>query len=143
MNVMCMLSCESEIDCEGEDYNIIKGTKNLLKKNLIKLLKIEIQFEKNNFYEIINYLNRFNYKLISFTKVRKYPTLGSSCLISYPSSGMLIIGTQDSSTASFCAIDPAAGRGAKLGSVPRGASPLVAVRHSAEARDVPCATSAR
>lgn len=37
-------------------------------------------------------------------------------------SGMLIIGTQDSSTASFCAIDPAAGRGAKLGSVPRGAS---------------------
>jgi FkbM family methyltransferase len=59
-----------KIDCEGEDYNIIKGAKNLLKKNLIKLLKIEIEFEKNNFYEIIKYLNRFNYKLVSFTKVK-------------------------------------------------------------------------
>ena len=53
-----------------EDYNIIKGAKNLLRKNLIKLLKIEIEFEKNNFYEIIKYLNKFNYKLTSFTKVK-------------------------------------------------------------------------
>jgi len=59
-----------KIDCEGEDYNIIKGAKNLLKKNLIKLLKIEIEFEKNNFYNIINYLNKFNYRLISFSKVK-------------------------------------------------------------------------
>ena len=59
-----------KIDCEGEDYNIIKGAKNLLKKNLIKLLKIEIKFEKNNFYNIINYLNKFNYRLISFSKVK-------------------------------------------------------------------------
>ena len=59
-----------KIDCEGEDYNIIKGAKNLLKKNFIKLLKIEIEFENNNFYEIINYLNKFNYKLTSFTKVK-------------------------------------------------------------------------
>ena len=59
-----------KIDCEGEDYNVIKGAKNLLKKNLIKLLIIEIEFEKNNFYEIIIYLKKFNYKLISFTKVK-------------------------------------------------------------------------
>ncbi len=59
-----------KIDCEGEDFNIIKGAKNLLKKNFIKLIKIEIEFEKNNFYEIINYLNRFNYRLISLTKVK-------------------------------------------------------------------------
>ena len=59
-----------KIDCEGEDYNIIKGAKNLLKKNLIKLLKIEIEFEKNNFYDIINYLNQFNYRLTSFSKVK-------------------------------------------------------------------------
>lgn len=59
-----------KIDCEGEDFNIIKGAKNLLKKNFIKLIKIEIEFEKNNFYEIINYLNKFNYRLISLSKVK-------------------------------------------------------------------------
>ena len=35
-----------KIDCEGEDYNIIKGAKKLLKNGLIKLIKIEIQFNK-------------------------------------------------------------------------------------------------
>ena len=59
-----------KIDCEGEDYNIIKGAKNLLKKNLIKFLKIEIEFENNNFYKIIDYLNKFDYKLLTFTKVK-------------------------------------------------------------------------
>lgn len=59
-----------KIDCEGEDYNILKGAKKLLKKNIIKLIKIEIEFENNNLYEIINYLNKFNYKLISLTKVK-------------------------------------------------------------------------
>ena len=59
-----------KIDCEGEDFNIIKGAKNLLKKGLIKLLKIEIQFEKNNFYEIINFLKKFDYKLITLTKIK-------------------------------------------------------------------------
>jgi FkbM family methyltransferase len=59
-----------KIDCEGEDFNIIKGAKKLLKKNQIKLLKIEINFKNNNFFEIINYLNRFNYRLITFTKIK-------------------------------------------------------------------------
>lgn len=59
-----------KIDCEGEDYNILKGAKNLLHKNLIKLLKIEIEFENNNFHEIVNFLSKFNYKLITFTKVK-------------------------------------------------------------------------
>lgn len=59
-----------KIDCEGEDYNILKGAKNLLNKNLIKLLKIEIEFERNNFYKIINFLSKFKYKLITFTKVK-------------------------------------------------------------------------
>ena len=57
-----------KIDCEGEDYNIVKGAKNLLKKNLIKFLKIEIEFEKNNFYKIIDYLNKFDYKLFNIYK---------------------------------------------------------------------------
>ena len=59
-----------KIDCEGEDYNILKGSKNLLKKNLIKLIKIEIEFRNNNFYKIIDYLNMFDYKLLSLTKIK-------------------------------------------------------------------------
>jgi len=59
-----------KIDCEGEDYNILRGSKNLLKKSRIKLLKVEIEFKFNNFYKIINYLNNFDYKLLSFTKVK-------------------------------------------------------------------------
>ncbi len=59
-----------KIDCEGEDYNIIKGAKKLLKSGLIKLLKIEIQFDENNFYKIVSYLNKFNYKLITITKIK-------------------------------------------------------------------------
>ena len=59
-----------KIDCEGEDFNIIKGAKKLLKKGLIRLLKIEIQFEKNNFYEIVNFLKKFDYKLVTLTKIK-------------------------------------------------------------------------
>ena len=68
LNTLCFLFFN--VDCEGEDYNIIKGAKKLLKNGLIKILKIEIQFEKNNFYEIINYLNKFNYKLLTITKIK-------------------------------------------------------------------------
>ena len=59
-----------KIDCEGEDYNIIRGAKRLLKNGLIKLIKIEIKFEKDNFYEIVNFLNKFNYKLVTITKTK-------------------------------------------------------------------------
>ena len=59
-----------KIDCEGEDYNIIKGAKKLLKRGLIKILKIEIQFDENNFYKIVSYLNKFNFKLITITKIK-------------------------------------------------------------------------
>jgi FkbM family methyltransferase len=59
-----------KIDCEGEDYNILKGSKDLLKKSLIKLIKIEIEFKNDNFYKIINYLNMFDYKLLSLTKIK-------------------------------------------------------------------------
>ena len=62
-----------KIDCEGEDYKIIRGAKKLLKNNLIKLIKIEIKFEKNNFNEIVNYLNKFKYKLITITKTKFRP----------------------------------------------------------------------
>jgi len=48
----------------------LKGSKDLLKKSLIKLIKIEIEFKNDNFYKIINYLNMFDYKLLSLTKIK-------------------------------------------------------------------------
>ena len=59
-----------KIDCEGEDFNILKGAEKILKNNLVSLIKIEIDFEKNNFYKIINFLDKFNYKLITITKMK-------------------------------------------------------------------------
>ena len=59
-----------KIDCEGEDFNILKGSKYLLKKKLINLLKVEIEFNKNNFFDIVNYLNFYNYSLVTITKVK-------------------------------------------------------------------------
>ena len=49
--------------------------KNLKKKN-IKILKIELSLEsfylntKKNFYEIIFYLKKFNYEIISISKIK-------------------------------------------------------------------------
>lgn len=59
-----------KIDCEGEDFNILKGAEKILKNNLVSLIKIEIDFEKNNFYKIINFFDKFNYKLITITKMK-------------------------------------------------------------------------
>ena len=50
--------------------------KNNLKKKNIKLLKIEISFIEryvgieSNFNKIINFLDKYNYKLISISKVK-------------------------------------------------------------------------
>ena len=56
-----------KIDCEGEDYNILKGSKKLLKKKRIRLVKIEIE---NNYklIEIINFMKKYDYNLITITK---------------------------------------------------------------------------
>jgi FkbM family methyltransferase len=68
-----------KIDVQGEDLNTLKGMRNLLKKKIIKLIKIELSFEplygnNNNWIKIINFLNQYKYKLIGITKI-KYKNL--------------------------------------------------------------------
>ena len=56
--------------------NVLNGMKNNLKKNNIKLIKIEISFiqrylgSKTNFFEIVKLLKKFNYELISISKIK-------------------------------------------------------------------------
>lgn len=59
-----------KIDCEGEDFNVLKGSKYLLKNKLVNLLKVEIEFNNDNFFDILNYLNFYNYRLVTITKVK-------------------------------------------------------------------------
>ena len=56
--------------------NVLKGMEKNLKRKNIKLIKIELSFVerykkvKPNFYDVLVYLNRFNYKLISISKIK-------------------------------------------------------------------------
>ena len=64
-----------KIDVQGEEINVLKGmSKNLKKKN--KVIKIEITFIeryigiKSNFNQIISFFLKYNYHLISISKVK-------------------------------------------------------------------------
>ena len=64
-----------KIDAEGEDFQILKGMSKNLKKGNIKLLKVEIGFPghknvPNSYLDILNYLNKFNYRLFSISKIK-------------------------------------------------------------------------
>ena len=65
-----------KIDVQGEEINVLKGMSKNLKKKRIKLLKIEITFIeryigiKSNFNQIISFLLKNNYHLISISKVK-------------------------------------------------------------------------
>ena len=65
-----------KIDVQGEEMNVLKGMKKNLKNKKIKLLKIELSFieryqdVKPNFYDIIGFLNKYKYKLISISKIK-------------------------------------------------------------------------
>ena len=65
-----------KIDAQGEDFKILKGMKQNLKKGNIKLLKVEISFpsmHKNmssSYLDIFNYLAKFNYELFSISKIK-------------------------------------------------------------------------
>ncbi len=65
-----------KIDAQGEDYKILQGMKQNLRKGNIKLLKVEICFpgmHKNvigSYLDILNYLNKFNYQLFSISKIK-------------------------------------------------------------------------
>ena len=65
-----------KIDVQGEELNVLKGMKKNLTNKKIKLIKIEISFieryrgSKSNFLSIINYLSKFDYYLISISKIK-------------------------------------------------------------------------
>ena len=65
-----------KIDVQGEDFKVIMGMKNNLRKGNIKLLKVELSLEKfyentnETFYDILFYLKKYNYKLISISKIK-------------------------------------------------------------------------
>ena len=60
-----------KIDAEGEDFKIINGMKFLLKNFKVKLLKMEIEnYKKNSLKNIILFMGKFNYKLISISKTK-------------------------------------------------------------------------
>jgi len=69
-----------KIDAEGEDLNVLKGSKSLLSKKKIKIIKIELlnkinpKNKKNNLFEIINYLNSQNYYISSIVKTKYQDT---------------------------------------------------------------------
>ena len=60
-----------KIDCEGEDYNVLKGSKILLINKRIKLIKIEIE-NNSRLIKIINLLKTYDYNLITITKSKFY-----------------------------------------------------------------------
>ena len=65
-----------KIDAEGEDLNVLKGAKKLLKDKKVKLIKIELlnsldkSKNKSNINEIIFFLNKYNYYLSTIVKTK-------------------------------------------------------------------------
>ena len=65
-----------KIDVQGEEINVLKGMSKHLKAKKIELIKIELSFieryekVKPNFYDILIFLNKFDYKLISISKIK-------------------------------------------------------------------------
>ena len=64
-----------KIDAEGEDLEILKGSKKLLKNKKIKLIKIELLNSidiqnKSNINEIIIFLDKYKYFMTSIVKTK-------------------------------------------------------------------------
>jgi FkbM family methyltransferase len=65
-----------KIDAQHEELNVLKGSRNILKKKLIKMIKIEINLisfyknKKNNFFEIISLLKKYKYNLSTISKIK-------------------------------------------------------------------------
>lgn len=68
-----------KIDTEGNEYNVLKGAKSLLKKNRVLLIYVEISETKKNYKKkekkIINYLKKFNFELVSSYKMKSFSIL--------------------------------------------------------------------
>ena len=64
-----------KIDAEGEDLNVLKGSKKLLKNKKIKLIKIELlnsidKKNNSNLIEICKFLEKYNYYLSTIVKTK-------------------------------------------------------------------------
>ena len=65
-----------KIDIQGEELNVLMGMQKYLKKKKIKLIKVEITIRndydnnKNQFVEIINLLKKYNYNLVTISKIK-------------------------------------------------------------------------
>ena len=65
-----------KIDVQGEEVRVLEGMKLNLRKKNIKIIKIEISFieryigVRSNFYQIVSFLIKFNYHLVSISKIK-------------------------------------------------------------------------
>ena len=70
-----------KIDTEGNEYNVLKGAQNLLAKNKIKLIYVEISESKNNFAEkernVFKFLNSFNFEIKRKYQIKSYSFLSN------------------------------------------------------------------
>ena len=74
-----------KIDSEGHEEFILKGSKDLFKKNRVNVIYLEILSQKNNFNlkkkKILNFLKNYSFKLI-----KEYPIKSVSILSNLRSS---------------------------------------------------------
>ena len=65
-----------KIDVQGEEVRVLEGMRLNLRKKNIKIIKIEISFieryigVRSNFYQIVSFLIKFNYHLVSISKIK-------------------------------------------------------------------------
>ena len=79
-----------KIDSEGHEEYILKGSKDLLKKNRVNVIYLEVLSKKKNFNlkkkKILNFLNNY-----SFTLIKEYPIKSVSILSNLKSSDLLLV----------------------------------------------------
>ena len=79
-----------KIDSEGHEEFILKGSKDLFKKNRVNVIYLEILSQKNNFNlkkkKILNFLKNYSFKLI-----KEYPIKSVSILSNLRSSDLLLV----------------------------------------------------
>ena len=75
---------------EGHEEFILKGSKDLFKKNRVNVIYLEILSQKNNFNlkkkKILNFLKNYSFKLI-----KEYPIKSVSILSNLRSSDLLLV----------------------------------------------------
>ena len=62
-----------KIDTEGYEFKILESSQDLLDKEIIKIIKLEINFlnhKKNNLIKISQLLNKFDYKMIGISNIK-------------------------------------------------------------------------